>query len=107
MNDATNCGDIVKLIFFIAAFLCGKNYVILKRCNMKNNENDYTTQLRSDYILTKKNNSDQRRRPFNPGDPNEFLFMTAAPAIGEENKMLFPASTSLLIEQLQTQVRFY
>ena len=74
---------------------------------MNNTEKDYITQLRSDYIPTKKNNSDPRRRPFNPGDPNELLFMTADPATGEENKMSFTTSTSLPIEQLQTQVRFY
>jgi hypothetical protein len=57
---------------------------------MKNTEKDYFTQLRSDYIPTKKNSTGNTKRPFNPGDPNEFLFMPSTPpAITESKTQLY------------------
>jgi hypothetical protein len=55
---------------------------------MKSTGKDYFAQLRTDYISPKKKHYNKDRRPFNPGNPNEFEYKPAAmrrPATDEEN----------------------
>ena len=63
---------------------------------MKNTGTDYFNQLRNDFIPKEKNHEDQYRRPFNPGDPNEFGFMTTVkqPVTDERNSTSFSAANA-------------
>lgn len=63
---------------------------------MKNTSTDYFNQLRNDFIPKGKNQEDHSKRPFNPGDPNEFRFVPSVeqPVTEERNSTSFSAANS-------------
>ena len=74
---------------------------------MNNTAADYFTRLRSDFVPKAKDHNVQSRRPFNPGDPNEFLYVPAVPRNNTDvNAEAFSNSISMPTSIVSTGIEF-